>query len=749
MNSILFLLGIAAASGLDAGAGYDENRDGGPTETPASDVSGDGAAGALSTADAKADAPAMGLLSGRVLTKGSRGAVPGAKLTATGTTGQRTTAESDDDGQFEMTLPCGAHALDVRAPGFEPLSLNRDACSNAAPLLIRLRARPNMPVYETIVVAPSDEPNLVLQRQELTTTPGSLGDPLRTIESLPGVATVAWPAPVYAIRGSNPGNTGYFLDDVQVPMLFHLALGPSVIHPYFFDSMAFYPGGYPAKYGRYVAGIVTAKTRAPAEDGLHASADVRLYDAGILVSAPWPDGKGSKEGKGGVTTAFRYSYTGALLSQIQHSVHLAYWDYQVRADRQVGEWRLSLLIMGSSDDLAYDLEAGSDKREYAIRFHRAGLRAGRALGKGRFSAQLTASADHSTAPIVQGYPITVDAYSVIPRAGYQHVTEHVDWEAGLDGQAQWFMPMAGVPMASTSDLALKRTALLAGAYGSAAIRAGSRLTLTPGLRFDSYTIGDTTRSDLGPRLAARLLLDDKTWLSLSGGRFSQAPSLAVQIPGAENFGLRLYGLQTSWQGAFGIGTRSIRSLEIEATGYLQRYVLTDMRDPTLKNHDPWSADFLVRRDARSYGLELMIRRPQTERVHGWISYTLARSERALGGGVLGPSDWDQRHILNAVLGYRVGSYTLGGRMHVNTGRPVLVRNDWDERFQRLPTFYQLDLRVERRMVFDAFTVDVYLEIVNATGTRTVLGLDQDPVTGQTTENSYRIVLPSLGIRAEL
>ena len=742
-----------AAQGLDAGASPDlamdreRSEDAGPTDAQPSKAGAVGNTN-LATPVAEAGAP-NGRLSGRVLARGSRTALVAAKVTATEAAGQRTTAETDDDGRFEMALPCGPSMVAIHAPGYEPISVSRNVCFDPSVLVVRLRARPDLPVYETVVIAPRDEPKIELRRQELTSTPGALGDPLRTIESMPGVATVAWPAPIYAIRGSNPGNTGYYLDDVQVPMLFHLALGPSVIHPYLFDSMAFYPGGYPAKYGRYVAGIVAAKTRAPAEDGLHASAEVRLYDAGVLVSAPWPDGKSSGGGKGGVTAAFRYSYTGALLSLLQSSVHLAYWDYQLRADRKVGEWRLSLLVMGSSDNLSYDLESTAIRREYDIRFHRAGLRASRTLGKGRLDAQLVASADHSSAPIVQGFPVTVDAYSLIPRLGYGYWTEHVDFEAGLDGQLQWFLPMSGVPMANASDLGSKRTVLLGGAYGSTTIRAGSRLSVTPGLRFDSYTIGATTRSDLGPRLSARLRLDDKTWLNFSGGRFSQAPSLSVQIPGAENFGLKLYGLQTSWQGALGVGTRYARAVEIEATGYLQGYVLTDLRDPTLTNHDPRSADFLVSRNARSYGLELLIRRPQTERLYGWISYTLSKSERALGGGVAGPSDWDQRHILNAVLGYRIGSYTLGSRVHINTGRPVLVRNDEDERFQRVPTFYQLDLRVERRMTFDAFTLDVYLEIVNTTATRTVLGLEQNPFSGQITEESYRIVLPSLGIRGEL
>jgi len=44
---------------------------------------------------------------------------------------------------------------------------------------------------------------------------------------------------------------------------------------------------------------------------------------------------------------------------------------------------------------------------------------------------------------------------------------------------------------------------------------------------------------------------------------------------------------------------------------------------------------------------------------------------------------------------------------------------------------------------------VYLEVVNATMRRTVLGLEQDTTTGLVKENSYLIVLPSLGIRGTL
>ncbi len=269
--------------------------------------------------------------------------------------------------------------------------------------------------------------------------------------------------------------------------------------------------------------------------------------------------------------------------------------------------------------------------------------------------------------------------------------------------------------------------------------------LTPELRLDTYAVSGVEKRDLGPRLSARLAVSDRSWITAAGGRFTQTPSLPLQLPGAESFGLALYGLQSSWQGSFGVGTKRGYGLEMNVTGYVQRYVLTDLRDPSVTTQiDALADDFLVRRDALSYGLEVLVRRAQTERLYGWLSYTLSENLRAFGGGVIGPSAWDQRHILNLVVGYRIGPYTVGGRAHFNTGRPVLVEGT----FERLPAYYQIDLRADRRFVFKTFALEVYAELLNATLSSEALSLSEN-MNGQFTENSYRIVLPSIGLHGEL
>jgi len=230
------------------------------------------------------------------------------------------------------------------------------------------------------------------------------------------------------------------------------------------------------------------------------------------------------------------------------------------------------------------------------------------------------------------------------------------------------------------------------------------------------------------------------------------PSLPLQIPGAEGFGLRALGLQSAWQGSLGFEVRPLPALEVSATGYYQRYVLTDLRDPVIAHRpDPLADDFLISRDALSYGLELLVRRPPTERLSGWLSYTISNNLRSYGGGAYGPSDWDQRHIFNLVLAYRWGRTSVGGRAHLNTGRPYVLYQSTGATpgiyVQRLPPFYQVDLRVDRRILFDKFQLDLYAELVNATLTPQVYALTQSPA-GEIEQRSFRLILPSIGVRAE-
>jgi TonB family protein len=158
-------------------------------------------------------------------------------------------------------------------------------------------------------------------RSDVEQMPGAFGDPFRAIDVLPGITPIVSGLPFFFIRGAPPGNQGYFFDGIRVPLLYHVAAGPSVVNPALVDRVDLYAGGYPARYGRFAGAIIAGESRDPTPQ-YHAQGSVRLVDSGGYVTAP--------VGRGVVALGGRYSYTGAIVSLIVPQVKIEYWDYQAK-----------------------------------------------------------------------------------------------------------------------------------------------------------------------------------------------------------------------------------------------------------------------------------------------------------------------------------------------------------------------------------------------------------------------------------
>lgn len=761
-GSILAALLVAVALDASPDAGAEDVREATEAGGSEADLQPEVGAEASASVDAERLVPAP-VLSGRVLARGTRDPLAGAQVRAILGNGATADTETDESGGFSLMVRSGPCEVRVRYPGFEPFSRKLDVGERGASgLVLRLQPRLTGDRYETVVTAaPERAPAVPVQREEMTHTPGAFGDPFRVVESLPGVVQAIWPMPMYAIRGANPGNTGFFIDGVRAPALFHFALGPSVIHPFFLDEMQFYPGGYPVEYGRYVSGIVAARTTAPATDRLHVSADVRLFDAGGIAATPFDQGRGT------AAVAGRYSYTGVLLSAFSNEYTLDYWDYQLRVEHRLGPGRLTLFAFGSGDSLQ---QKQPDPLQWSstiqpglaqLMFHRVQLRWDGGVLGGHLLASALVGLDDSTVSNTQLFslPISSRMLMAAPRLGLGwRLGRWVDLEVGGDAEAQRFRPRSvlaflggGLGNYYQTDLFRDRSALSAGGYAGLTVKAGDRLQVIPGLRYDGYFEENAQEGAWSPRLSLRYRVGRETWLKGHVGQFSQMPSLPVGVPGFDGFGLASYGLQRSRQGSLGVetgvGEREGADLSLDSTVFYQRLHVSDVRSSL--SLDPQSRDFLEPREGESYGIEIMLRRPMRHRLYGWLSYTLSRSLRVVDG-VISPSDWDQRHVLNLVTGYRFPrGYAASARFHYNSGRPYPIydpRSGWVD-YQRLPAFVQLDLRGDKRFVFDRYLMDVYVELVNSTASREVFE-EKLQTDGTMVQRAYRLVLPSIGVHIE-
>jgi TonB family protein len=630
-----------------------------------------------------------------------------------------------------------------------------------------------------------------LGSSEVRQMPGAFGDAFRAIESLPGVTPVASGLPYFFVRGAPPGNTGFFLDGIEVPALFHLGVGPSLLHPGLIDSVDTYWGAYPARYGRFTGGIVAARTREP-ELHLHGEANVRVFDAGTLIEAPFANGRGV------ALAAGRYSYAGLVVPLFSPDTRLAYWDYQsrVRWELRPGEY-LGVFAFGSFDTLKQlnDTTKSFEER-LGFTFHRVDLRYDKDLGPdGHARVATTVGYDQSGQEDVRAQKWLAGARVEIEKKVADGATFFVGGDTMVKRYA---FDASGADSFSARTIYPPRTDVVYGMHAEVIWRVSKRVEFTPGIRGDLFTskLDDGTESAvipaIDPRLETRLFVSPVvTWI-WKFGLAHQPPSSFVSLPGLDIGRLR-DGLQTSVQASQGVELALPQAITFTATTFLHRYLgLTDAASTCTELQFDRTGCSAERVGGRAYGLELLLKRALTKRIAGRVAYTLSRSVRQKklpsllaadnnAETVEVPSEFDRTHVLNVALSVDLGfGWNAGARFVAYTGRPYsrlyqgkqpipFTTGGTDYNAQRLDGFERLDVRLEKRFPLGKTGhISIIAEGLNVTLSKESLGVDctWTPVVGvnfpqdnfnlpNTRENGCfqttvgPITVPSLGVEGAL
>ena len=620
-----------------------------------------------------------------------------------------------------------------------------------AAALTRAHSEPPGPIEITVQGKRSPPGSVLLTREETRALPGTFGDPLRSIEAQPGVVPIVSGLPAFFIRGAPPANVGFFFDGIELPLLYHAFFGPSVIHPGFIDTIEFYPGASPAQYGRFAGPVVAVNSR-PLRAQAGGEANVRLIDAGGLIeSGPLSDCRGASSiacSGGGVRAAGRYSYAGAVLSLLSDA-KLNYWDYQTQASYPIGpKDELGILAFG-----AYDLFRApqtSVNTGAELTFHRIDVRWDRKLGAGAsFRLALTGGYDRAAGADAESSVVTNRSLRLRSELS-ERLSPSATLHAGLDARLDRFGLDAdprNLNFIDFSRLFPTRTDSTAGGYVSFQLQAARGIRVSPGFRADLYTSQGVTKVGLDPRVSAEFDVSRKVRLDHSVGIAHQRPNFAAQVPGAQVADLSS-GLQ--WALLWSSGVRVRLPAELTATATVFRSAYFHALDPI-----GGARDFAIdqtslnrRATVSAAGLELRLERPLRQRVGGFISYTLSRTEESTGN-TKAPSGFDRPHIFQAALSYDLGKgFVLGARTVVYSGVPELNLEGAPHftTARRGSPFFRLDLRAEKRFRLGQNGYwGVIAEILNATSTKEVVRLDCGEVCRE--RSAGPVILPSIGLQA--
>lgn len=586
-----------------------------------------------------------------------------------------------------------------------------------------------------------------LTRAEVRQLPGAFGDPFRAIDALPGVTPIASGVPFFYVRGAPPGNVGYFIDGVKVPYLFHVALGPSVIHPGIVERVDLYPGGYPASFGRFTGGIVSGELVPPRTD-FHGEGNVRLVDAGLLAETGFANGKGT------VLVGGRFSYTAALVSLFAKDVELGYRDYQARFSYDLTPKDRIVVTSFGAYDLLGQTQAEVRNILFASEFYRLDTRWEHTFGpRTKARTSLTFGFDQTRVPAQprNSRNLLGSARTEVTHTLRDDLAVRVGADVLLEGYSVDERPYSDPDDPTTkrfNALFPARTDVTTGVRGDVVVGLG-RLELTPGVRFDLFHSGSATVPAMDPRVSTRTSLTDSLRVLHSFGLTHQPPSYLVPIPGLAVANLT-GGLQEAVQSSMGIEADLPSEITASVTAF--QNIFHAMSDTLgVSERDPFDLNYREpRSEGEAIGLEVYVRRRLTKRLSGYVTYTLSRSTRTIGREKF-MSAFDRTHVANAALALDLGrNWRAGVRFTFYTGVPVIAAGGGPGNPfappprslspDRDPSFYRFDFRIEKKwMVGKSGWISLVLEMLNAT-------LHKETLQGQ---EIGPISIPSFGVEGGL
>jgi TonB family protein len=721
-------------------------------------------------------------LEGRLVERGTRQPVAAATVEAAGQT-----AETTADGRFALRgVPPGEVTIRAASPDHEPFSVTeRIEAGKVREVEYRL-SRKHYDPYEAVVRGERTRREITvrsLSADEVRTVPGTQGDTLRVLQTLPGVARSPFGIGLLVVRGSEPQETVVYVDGIPIPLLFHFGGITSVVNSDVVDGIDFFPGNFSSRYGRALGGTVELRTKEPRKDW-HGAAQFDIFDGRVEAEGP--------VGKGTAYAAVRRSWIDGVLAialpkvspQSANDLRVAprYYDWQTKVTYPVLGGRGTAFAYGSDDKLEFIRPADKPGRPsfyLATGFWRTGLAHRAVLGEGQNDATLTVGKDNFDVLRGGTFGLLTDVWVISWREAYTYrLTPNLTLEAGTDGSIQriaysvYAPPSAspgtvGDPTADTQMTVGESASgwwFAPGAWLEADWRALPRLRVVGGLRADLEERFGRATPWLDPRLSAFYDLTPHTVLTAAVGLYGSAPQPQQT---SSTFGNPDLAPQRALEYSVGVREELPWASKLELTGFYK-----DMWSLVVPTKNVDASGHLLRYSnegkGETIGLETLLRRELSRGLFGWVSWTWSRALRRDDPTNPNYPRWhpfafDQTQILAVVLSYRLPrEWIVGTRVRSVTGNPYTpsagaVYDADSGRFrclpgsaysQRLPGFFQADARVDKRWIYDRWMFSMYLDVQNVTNHQnTELRFQNYDCSSYTSIPSLPF-LPSFGLRAE-
>lgn len=615
--------------------------------------------------------------------------------------------------------------------------------------------------------APRDVASTTLDAEDGKAIAGAQGDPLKGVQALPGVVRPAFGFGPLVVWGAAPRDTRVYVDGVPIPALYHGGGIRSTIGTGLVSGVELVPGGCGADYGLGLGGIVRVTTAPLPERGVHGFVAGDLLDASTQVS-------GAVDDRVRAAVAGRVGYADRTLPALGAPHDLGefvtiprYQDAQGKVSWKLRDHeQLSATFLESSD--AFDRTVPSLDPGAALSlgerhsFQRFSLAYENVPDeRTRLSVTPYYGFDHDDSRTTYGaVPNDLDVNTVrygVRASRDQQVSKKFGLSFGADIEG------ARSELSRTGSLAVppregdvvvfgeppgndvnadrwQVNQIDVGPFLVGHVKFGP-LMMTEGLRLDGeFLEGNHLNPRIGAtpdggyehlevhleaRFEAHCRVSSRLELAASYGDY-HAPPAPEDLSAV--FGTPRLSASHARHATLGEFITITPSTHLDLVEFDESLSSLVVRNPA--NPPPLAGALVQTGEGNSFGAQATLRQEAWRGFTGFVAYNIGRSDRRdSNSGPYRLFDYDRTHVVSAVGSQRVGPYTFGVRVAYQTGLPRTpvtgayydVQNARYEPLfgaqnsERLPSFFELDLRAARRFVLGpGVDLDVYAELENAT-----------------------------------
>ncbi|WP_224488107.1 TonB-dependent receptor [Robertkochia flava] len=649
-----------------------------------------------------------------------------------------------------------------------------------------------------------------LSAVEIATYPGSNNDVVRVAQTLPGVSpSVGGFRNDLIIRGGAPNETVYYLDGMEIPNINHFATqgsagGPvGMVNVSFIDNVTLSTSAFGAQYDNPLSGVLQFSQRNGNNRNFTGNFRVSASEAALTFEGPLFKGN-NDESKTTFLASVRRSYLQFLFKAIGLPIRPDYWDYQYKLNHKIDSYNeISLIGIGSIDDFTLEAPEDFDAEQQATldqapfieqRTNAIGLTWKKRFKDGTGFMETTLSNNtlfnnftrYEDPENEAGVIFNNDARESETKLRYAATKFFGDWKltAGFNAQRSDYenatVDVNGGLQFDTSIDFYK--------YGffSNVTKSffNNKLDLSFGFRMDddTFTEQDDLFSTFSPRFSLSYEFTENWRLNGSLGRYYKLPPYTI-LGFRDNNGVLLnknadYTVSDHY--VLGIQHYFSPSSTISVEGFYKRYddypvSVTDQVSLANKGGGfevLGSEDIATVGKGRSYGAELQFQQKLTNNFYGIFAYTWFYSEfTGFDTETYLPSVWDSRHLVSFTGGYKFGNNWEFSARYRFAGETPFVPTDLDATLanypevvldynrlgeEKLGTFSQLDIRIDKKWNLRKLALNVFFEAQNVLGQQipqpTEYGLSRnadgsvvEPRSLVAIESDNSQLIPSIGI----